>query len=461
MKKIFMKNIVVLAFFTMLLLSACGSQGSDESHYVEIEGVTRRIMPQGSLTVEHFLEDLDYMIYVLENNFPLLDVAYWAHGVDYNALAARARESVLAMEEPCEDTFHGIIHYHFIPLFNIGHFAIVHQFFWGSLARNEYYVAAYGGVQWNMNLALIRSQLPSRFYDPDNQERRDIFNATWTHLEETYGLHTDRLRDDAIEPQPVTTRSIEENRIAYISTGPSMWDLRQGRNTIQHFFGQITDYEHLIIDLRGNWGGNINPFLDIILTPNLREPMDNPNAFIFFLDGPYVRRFGDFLFNPSVYNGFLTITEPYRPASEILADFQLPEIRHSDIERLHYGAPAGHHRPLEPTPDDRRPDGVPAFGGKMWLLTDHTLGSSGQLAAWYAMETGHITLVGDRTGGNVGGQRTVAFMPNTGIMFYFDIFYITDSQGRPLEAGTIPHHFNRPGMDALETVLALIMEGEY
>jgi len=53
----------------------------------------------------------------------------------------------------------------------------------------------------------------------------------------------------------------------------------------------------------------------------------------------------------------------------------------------------------------------------------------------------------------------LAFMPNTGIIFYFDIFYVTDSRGRPLEAGTIPHFFNRPGMDALETVLALIAEG--
>jgi len=42
-----------------------------------------------------------------------------------------------------------------------------------------------------------------------------------------------------------------------------------------------------------------------------------------------------------------------------------------------------------------------------------------------------------------------------------DLFYVTDSRGRPLEAGTIPHIFNREGMDALETVLALIEKGDY
>ncbi|MCL2221058.1 MAG: hypothetical protein FWC20_02090 [Oscillospiraceae bacterium] len=42
-----------------------------------------------------------------------------------------------------------------------------------------------------------------------------------------------------------------------------------------------------------------------------------------------------------------------------------------------------------------------------------------------------------------------------------DIERFTDRYGRPLEAGTIPHHFNHPGMDAMETVLALIAAGEY
>ena len=67
--------------------------------------------------------------------------------------------------------------------------------------------------------------------------------------------------------------------------------------------------------------------------------------------------------------------------------------------------------------------------------------------------------MGDTTGGGFGGPRVAVPMPNTGVIFYFDMFYITDARGRPIEAGTDPHFFNRPGMDALETVLALIAEG--
>ena len=87
--------------------------------------------------------------------------------------------------------------------------------------------------------------------------------------------------------------------------------------------------------------------------------------------------------------------------------------------------------------------------------------SGAQIAAWLAKNSGFATLVGEITGGCWGGLRLISAMPNTGILFQFDAFYITDRYGRPLEAGTIPHHFNHPGMDAMETVLALIAEGEY
>ena len=42
----------------------------------------------------------------------------------------------------------------------------------------------------------------------------------------------------------------------------------------------------------------------------------------------------------------------------------------------------------------------------------------------------------------------------------WDIDYLVDQYERALEEfPTTPHHFNRPGLDALETVLMLIDEG--
>ena len=94
-------------------------------------------------------------------------------------------------------------------------------------------------------------------------------------------------------------------------------------------------------------------------------------------------------------------------------------------------------------------------------MTCHLMTSGAQIASWVIKESGIATLVGDITGGTWGGKRTGAALPYSGIFFLMDTMYITDSHGRVLEAGTIPHYFNRDGMDALETVLAMISEGMY
>jgi len=47
-------------------------------------------------------------------------------------------------------------------------------------------------------------------------------------------------------------------------------------------------------------------------------------------------------------------------------------------------------------------------------------------------------------------------------MVRFDIAYYTDPYGRPFQGyGVQPHYRNRPGLDAMETVMALIEEGSY
>jgi len=259
-------------------------------------------------------------------------------------------------------------------------------------------------------------------------------------------------------PTTVTMEILEEDRIALISPLPSMEAIELAGRDILDFYHSIQGFEHLIIDMRGNEGGDTQTFLDYLLRPHLERNIEVPPLFYFFLDGSYVRRFSEHLFTPTTSSAFLTITEPYRPAHEIFEQHSLPELNLADLEQLHYGAPASTVTGII-SPSTSRFGNEPAFSGNIWMLTDHRMGSAAQMAAWYAKETGVMTLVGNTTGGVMGGPRTMALMPNTGIIFYFDIFYITDSQGRPLEAGTIPHHFNRPGMDALETVLTLIEEG--
>jgi len=103
-----MSKLVLISLLGLLLLGACGEYNV-EDYYAELEEVEiediyeeeEQVLPsatmsQSVLVTEQYREDLDYMLYVLQNNFALFDVAYWARGVDIYAIIDNIREAVLA-----------------------------------------------------------------------------------------------------------------------------------------------------------------------------------------------------------------------------------------------------------------------------------------------------------------------------------------------------------------------------
>jgi len=62
----------------------------------------------------------------------------------------------------------------------------------------------------------------------------------------------------------------------------------------------------------------------------------------------------------------------------------------------------------------------------------------------------------------MGSSHIYIALPNTGIIWRIDIGYRTDAMGCSLEVyGIAPQVQNFEGMDALETVLELIAQGNY
>ena len=97
------------------------------------------------------------------------------------------------------------------------------------------------------------------------------------------------------------------------------------------------------------------------------------------------------------------------------------------------------------------------------MLIDENVYSSALDVAAVHKDIGFATFVGETTGGGAGSPWYSNFfsLPNTGIIIRYDPGLVVDVRGRPLEYGIEPHYFNRPEMDALETVLAMIAEGAY
>jgi len=436
----------VFIILLVLLFSACG-RAEEESYEEEIPGQTQNDIANWDDAVNRaFLDDLDYMLYVLENNFALFDVAYWARGVDIYTIVDNIRAVILADPNMDADGFYNALDRHFRPLQHIGHFMIVSP-------RMHYYFAT-GAMQVGTSRALVRLRYPHvlAFYEPRHPRAARPLE----------GILTQVFTAASVPPTNVTTNIIEDGRIAYMSIlsfmgyrsfNPAAWerDLAQ----IFDFYDEIQGFEHLIIDLRANGGGFIPYFLEAVVGPNIESGVWL-DVYYFLIYGDYSSEFATPAVLSTIQAGtFNPLDWEMIPIDRMLSDFDLPEFNTADANRIQYGFHAA--RRIS-TDHQARFDNQPAFDGQIWLLTGPGTGSAAQVSAWIAKESGFATLVGDTTGGNYGGPRTLVALPNTGILFQMDVFYATDGHGRPLEAGTIPHHFNRPGMDALETTLVLIKE---
>ncbi|MCL2852366.1 MAG: S41 family peptidase [Defluviitaleaceae bacterium] len=483
-------RFVTLFILVGFLITACGTQ-PEENYSTAVEEEPKEAIgadEDTGLTYVQFLEDLDYMLYVLENNFALFDVAYWAHGADIPAIIGNVREAVLANPDMDVIEFYVELVYNFAPLVGVGHFSLLGpQTLYNIINDTHAHQRA-----WFSPSAIQRISRPHvvAFSRPEAAENAEAANLTGSErqrqilidravlygepelasdmvqameagdFEETLRL-ADLLNDEIIANAPnITTEIIEEGRIAYLSINSfGGYPTQQDESQVFDFYEEIRDSEHLIVDLRRNRGGNMIWFHRLIIGPNI-ESNSRVDGYAFVVYGEYSTQYTSSLLGRgiSVTSMIHSRDDQMRPIAEILENYNLPDINMTDMERMDYGFRI--QTTVNPRHFDRF-DNQPAFDGKVWLLTGSGMGSATEASAWIAKDTGFATLVGEVTGGAFGGRRTYVALPNSGIVFQADLFYVTDRHGRPLEAGTVPHHFNREGMDALETVLQLIEEGNY
>ena len=88
------KKLLILLIMLFFLTSCAG-----QSEWIGTSRPDLLIREDGEeLTSDHFLSDLEYMMWVLENNFPFFTLADWARNVDIYQLASKAREAILESE---------------------------------------------------------------------------------------------------------------------------------------------------------------------------------------------------------------------------------------------------------------------------------------------------------------------------------------------------------------------------
>ena len=419
--------------YSLEIVQTVVAQAEPPAHYFDVFASGR--------TRGEYLEDLDHLYNTLTANFPFFGVIYRSRGVDMHERYKITREYIENIEHIRDDAhFAQIINHLFIERArSAGHFDMLQ----GDMLRMHIEV-------FSNQVAQFGGQFLYFLYELDNPATRALHSLTDDHFAPPApgeGRFVSATTSSNIE-----TRIIEPGRIAYVNIlSMSHATMQLDRETLYNFYRYIADFDHLIIDIRQNGGGDSQFFPNLVIAPNISEPMEY-YFYMFMMDGSHNRRllktwFGNWWDGTAEYPTFAPVYD------DLLC--RLTELDEDDAKLLDfYWAWRGYIRPSQ---DEA------IFGGKIWLLVGERNFSASENAAAISRQTGFATLVGETTSGDgVGINPLVLALPNTGVVVRFSPIYGTDPLGRNnQEFGTDPHVFNRPRRNALQTTLELIAEGDW
>jgi len=256
-----------------------------------------------------------------------------------------------------------------------------------------------------------------------------------------------------IIPGNVTTEILIEGHVAYMNIRQfNHYNIDHDREIIFAFYEEIAEFGHLIIDLRQNPGGFAHYFTQLIIEPNLTTTLHG-RTYEFFPAGRNNLIYADALIADMLAADPNGLTLVYN-AADFVANNNMRYFNQDDLALLHNVVVW--HTQIDPVVYEK------AFDGKIWILIGPGSMSGAEIVAIFLRDTGFATMVGQPTAGIMGAISSYVLLPNSGIVVRYDMGYITDSYGRSFEEfGVSPHYYNRPGMDALETTLAIIEEMTY
>lgn len=420
--------------------AACGQNGTAKSEQVTEAGVftAETLYPEMILTKEEMLSDYDAMWKAVKENYPFFGVLSRnnpEHPDYYDEVIGDYRRQIINMQQEGDAAMWEFITIVSGSLYDVcgltGHAGILNPHYFRELDVNKKYIREYPELQLWVDVS-NRPEVIS-FYDYYDYLLTFLTGAGEEMEGEdedkehngvpALGLHMERLGDKG-DTAYVRADSFDDSR------------MEEEVPEIRDFLEAAEDCGNLIIDIRGNGGGNTVYWEEAFVRPNLTEP----------LTYRLVRLMRDTALAGQFYGSFYQGSN--LSAEEVKNDPRYSEFPEEDKRGLALA------REIVTTIEPE--DSGSVFRGRIWLLTGPSVYSSSEAFAVFCRETGFATLVGQRTGGSNSGGAILYELPASHLLIQFDVEYCLNGDGScNMEMGTAP---DIESDEPLQTVLDIIAD---
>lgn len=338
-----------------------------------------------NLSKEDYIEDFNFAYNTLKEHYPFFEVNKKLYGVDW--LNNKEKYEAYIAESKNDADFFSRMNEVLSELNNL-HTQLV-----PSYMGLEYYISYYSNPKctWRHDIAKI--------YEKDDVRRRyNINNEVIENVINQYIKSDDEV--NKTYSKNLMTENIIKDKLAYIRIKEliGMEYINQDRDIVINYLNEIKDYPFLIIDIRGNGGGD-SRYWAYFLLPNIIDKKYETKNYLLIKSGELNKKiFEQMNFNKDVKT-FLDNSSFNDDVKKVLSNFDGYTTWNISVE---------------PNKDSIH------FKGKIYLLVDNGVYSSAEMLVSFCIETKLATLVGSRTAGDgIGFDPMQVALPNTAFVLRF------------------------------------------
>lgn len=386
------KNAIISFCLIMLLLIVSIFAYNNYTNYIntrtnDIRTVKLKDLDRKDfiLSRKDYIEDFNFAYDVLKSHYPFFEVNKKLYGIDW--LGNKEKYEAYIAESKNDADFFTRMNEVLSELHNL-HTQLV-----PSYMGLEYYISYYSNPKctWRHDIAKI--------YEKDDVRRRyNINNEVIENVINQYIKSDDEV--NKTYSNNIVTENIIKDKLAYIRIKEliDMEYINQDRDIVINYLNEIKDYPFLIIDIRGNGGGDSRYWQNFLL-PEILDKKYETKKYLLIKSGELNKKIFEQMYFSKDVKTFLDKSTFSRDVKDILKDFD----GYLAFDSI-----------IEPSEDSIH------YKGKIYLLVDNGVYSSAEMLASFCKETKLATLVGSRTGGDgIGFDPMQVALPNTAFVLRF------------------------------------------